>query len=109
MACQKVCKQGRDENEGQHTGKAPSLHLFHMYTHYTILAPRPWLWFGNEHMHKLNTTILLGTEIQQHLPVAREDLVWPNFQYWQTGYFAIDSLRHDKPNYYLYIHVKASV
>ena len=31
MACQKVCKQGREmhESKGQHIGKAPSLHLFH--------------------------------------------------------------------------------
>ena len=31
MACQKLCKQGRDvyESKGQHLGNAPSLHLFH--------------------------------------------------------------------------------
>ena len=32
MACQKVCKQDRDESKGQRIGKAPSLHLFHTKT-----------------------------------------------------------------------------
>ena len=35
MACQKLCKQGRDvhESKGQHIGKAPSLHLFTLQLH----------------------------------------------------------------------------
>ena len=54
MACQKVCKQGRDN--GQHISKAPSLHLFHstswtVHVHGCSLVLRPLpppTWPGNE-------------------------------------------------------------
>jgi len=55
MACQKVCKQGRDDawKQRSHIGKAPSLHLFHT----TVSA---W---------KLLGSYLILTTYKAHIPI----------------------------------------